>query len=60
MKKKYITPAVVNYAFMEPLNALCLSKKFGTEGISNESWSNKRDYNNDNANNPIWSNMCED
>lgn len=45
---------------MEPLNALCLSKKFGTEGTSNEAWSNKRDYNNDNAKNPIWSNMCED
>lgn len=60
MKKKYIAPSVATYAFIEPLNALCASKQFGTNGISEEAWSNKRDYSNDKANNPIWSNMSED
>ena len=58
MKKTYIKPATTPVTYIEPLSACCTS--YETTGISNEAWSNKKNYNNHQQESPIWRNMRED
>ena len=57
MKHTYIKPTITSVAYIEPLYPLCTS--YSTQGTANEAWSEKKDFNDKQAN-PIWSNMRED
>lgn len=55
MKKSYIAPEASLIDFIEPLTPLCES--FGTNGTTEDVWSNKREFTPQEQKHPIWSNM---
>ena len=57
MKKSYIAPQSLEVNFIESLTPLCTS--FKTDGMTDDVWSNKRDFSSVEQKNPIWSNMQE-